>query len=91
MYSLIRNAIFSLDPETAHDLVIKSLHLVGKPPCQSFWLVQRLKVMGITFKNPIGLAAGADKNAEAIDGFGAMGFGFIEVRTVTPFGARGKC
>ena len=91
MYSLIRKAIFSLDPETAHDLVIKSLHVAGKSPCQ-FLLKQLLacpqgtpkQVMGITFKNPIGLAAGADKNAEAIDGFGAMGFGFIEVGTVTP-------
>ena len=81
MYSLIRKAIFSLDPETAHDLVIKSLHLAGKSPFQ-FLLKQLLacpqgtpkQVMGITFKNPIGLAAGADKNAEAIDGFGAMGF-----------------
>ena len=65
MYSLIRKAIFSLDPETAHDLVIKSLHLAGKSPCQ-FLLKQLLacpqgtpkQVMGITFKNPIGLAAG---------------------------------
>ena len=98
MYSLIRKAIFSLDPETAHDLVIKSLHLAGKSPCQ-FLLKQLLacpqgtpkQVMGITFKNPIGLAAGADKNAEAIDGFGAMGFGFIEVGTGYAFSARGKC
>ena len=97
MYSLIRKAIFSLDPETAHDLVIKSLHLAGKPPFE-FLLKQLLacphgmpkQVMGITFKNPIGLAAGADKNAEAIDGFGAMGFGFIEVGTVTPLAQEGN-
>ena len=90
MYSLIRKAIFSLDPETAHDLVIKSLHLAGKSPCQ-FLLKQLLAFpQGITFKNPIGLAAGADKNAEAIDGFGAMGFGFIEVGTVTPLAQEGN-
>ena len=97
MYSLIRKAIFSLDPETAHDLVIKSLHLAGKSPFQ-FLLKQLLacpqctpkQVMGITFKNPIGLAAGADKNAEAIDGFGSMGFGFIEVGTVTPLAQEGN-
>jgi len=97
MYSLIRKAIFSLDPETAHDLVIKSLHLAGKSPFQ-FLLKQLLacpqgtpkQVMGIMFKNPIGLAAGADKNAEAIDGFGAMGFGFIEVGTVTPLAQEGN-
>ena len=60
MYSLIRKAIFSLDPETAHDLVIKSLHFAGKSPCQ-FLLKQLLacpqgtpkQVMGITFKNNI--------------------------------------
>ena len=82
MYSLIRKAIFSLDPETAHDLVIKSLHLAGKSPCQ-FLLKQLLacpqgtpkQVMGITFKNPIGLAAGADKN---------------EVGTVTPLAQEGN-
>ena len=97
MYSLIRKAIFSLDSETAHDLVIKSLHLAGKSPFQ-FLLKQLLacpqgtpkQVMCITFKNPIGLAAGADKNAEAMDGFGVMGFGFIEVGTVTPLAQEGN-
>lgn len=43
-----------------------------------------VEVMGITFKNPLGLAAGLDKNGECIEAFGAMGFGFIEVGTVTP-------
>lgn len=97
MYSLIRKAIFSLDAENAHDLTIQLLKLIGKPPFIS--LAQSLLncpkgnekvVMGIKFKNPIGLAAGADKNAEAIDGFGAMGFGFIEVGTVTPLGQEGN-
>lgn len=97
MYSLIRKAIFSLDAENAHNLTIQLLKLIGKPPFIS--LAQSLLncpkgnekvVMGIKFKNPIGLAAGADKNAEAIDGFGAMGFGFIEVGTVTPLGQEGN-
>ena len=97
MYSFIRKGIFSLDPEDAHDLVIKALGLAAYPPFH-FLLKQLLNcpqgmpktVMGIEFKNPIGLAAGADKNAEAIDGFGAMGFGFIEVGTVTPLAQEGN-
>ncbi|RDE72263.1 quinone-dependent dihydroorotate dehydrogenase [Aggregatibacter segnis] len=97
MYSFIRKGIFSLDPEDAHNLVIKALGLAGHSPVH-FLLKQLLncpqgtpkKVMGIEFKNPIGLAAGSDKNAEAIDGFGAMGFGFIEVGTVTPLAQEGN-
>ncbi|MCW9718400.1 quinone-dependent dihydroorotate dehydrogenase [Avibacterium sp. 21-599] len=97
MYPLIRKALFSLDAENAHNLTIQLLKLAGKPAL--YPLVKALfaypqgnekTVMGIKFKNPIGLAAGADKNAEAIDGFGAMGFGFIEVGTVTPLGQEGN-
>ncbi|KND83170.1 quinone-dependent dihydroorotate dehydrogenase [Aggregatibacter actinomycetemcomitans] len=97
MYSLIRKGIFALDAENAHNLAIKTLALAAYPPLH-FLLKQLLNcpsgtpktVMGITFKNPIGLAAGADKNGEAIDGFGAMGFGFIEVGTVTPLAQEGN-
>ncbi|PJG84113.1 quinone-dependent dihydroorotate dehydrogenase [Caviibacterium pharyngocola] len=97
MYSLIRKAIFSLDAENAHDLTVNLLKLTGNSPLKH--LVRAAlacpqgtekTVMGIKFKNPIGLAAGADKNAEAIDGFGAMGFGFIEVGTVTPLAQEGN-
>ncbi|MBN6711582.1 quinone-dependent dihydroorotate dehydrogenase [Haemophilus haemoglobinophilus] len=97
MYSLIRTAIFSLDAENAHDLTIKLLKLTGNSPLNP--IIKSLlacpqgeekTVMGIKFKNPIGLAAGADKNGEAIDGFGAMGFGFIEVGTVTPLAQEGN-
>ncbi|UZD16793.1 quinone-dependent dihydroorotate dehydrogenase [Gallibacterium anatis] len=90
MYQLIRKVLFSLDAEKAHELTIHLLGAVGRSPAKCL-LEKYLQVagtpkqcMGITFKNPIGLAAGADKNAEAIDGFGALGFGFIEVGTVTP-------
>ncbi|OBX04468.1 quinone-dependent dihydroorotate dehydrogenase [Gallibacterium genomosp. 3] len=90
MYSLIRKGLFSLDAETAHELTIQILGKVGRSPAKC--LIEKYlhtvgtpkQCMGITFKNPIGLAAGADKNAEAIDGFGSLGFGFIEVGTVTP-------
>lgn len=97
MYSLIRKAIFQLDAEQAHDLTIHLLKTAGFPPFNA--LLKNLlncpqgnetTVMGIQFKNPIGLAAGADKNGEAIDGFGAMGFGFIEVGTVTPLAQDGN-
>lgn len=97
MYSLIRKAIFSLDAENAHDLTIKLLKLTGNSPLNP--IIKSLlacpqgeekTVMGIKFKNPIGLAAGADKNGDAIDGFGAMGFGFIEVGTVTPLAQEGN-
>ncbi|MBS6027269.1 dihydro-orotate oxidase, FMN-linked [Haemophilus pittmaniae] len=97
MYSLIRRAIFSLEPETAHDLAIQALHWAGQKPFYPLFKAllnapngQPKTVMGIEFKNPIGLAAGADKNGEAIDGFGAMGFGFIEVGTVTPLAQEGN-
>lgn len=97
MYPLIRKALFSLDAENAHNFTIQALKLAGKPPFNQLFKTLFLcpqgkakTVMGIKFKNPIGLAAGADKNAEAIDGFGAMGFGFIEVGTVTPLGQEGN-
>lgn len=97
LYSLIRKALFSLDAENAHNLTIKLLKIVGNSPLNP--LIKSVlacphgsekNVMGIKFKNPIGLAAGADKNGEAINGFGAMGFGFIEVGTVTPLAQDGN-
>jgi dihydroorotate dehydrogenase len=83
LYSLLRPLLFSLDPETAHTLTLKSADLLGGllgraiPP-------QPVRVMGLEFPNPVGLAAGLDKNAEHIDALAALGFGFIEVGTVTP-------
>ncbi|MDO4625906.1 MAG: quinone-dependent dihydroorotate dehydrogenase [Pasteurellaceae bacterium] len=97
LYSLIRKGIFALDPEHAHELTINILKFVGNSPLNR--LLKPLlacpqgsakTVMGLNFRNPIGLAAGADKNGEAIDGFAAMGFGFIEVGTVTPLAQEGN-
>lgn len=97
MYSLIRKAIFALDAENAHDLTVKLLKVVGHSPLNPLFKMilacpqgSEKTVMGVKFKNPIGLAAGADKNGDAIDGFGAMGFGFIEVGTVTPLAQAGN-
>ncbi|ROH84557.1 quinone-dependent dihydroorotate dehydrogenase [Pseudomethylobacillus aquaticus] len=88
IYALARPLLFQLDAEQAHDLTLKSLRvaekagllgLLAKPP-----VCQPRSVMGITFPNPVGLAAGLDKNAAYIDGLAALGFGFIEVGTITP-------
>ncbi|PCS24045.1 Dihydroorotate dehydrogenase [Candidatus Enterovibrio escicola] len=88
MYRLARSAIFQLDPEYAHDLAIKFFRRFTGTPLEMFYRQnipsRPVQVMGLHFKNPVGLAAGLDKNGECIDAFGAMGFGFIEVGTVTP-------
>ncbi|PJG86476.1 quinone-dependent dihydroorotate dehydrogenase [Conservatibacter flavescens] len=97
MYPLIKKALFAFEAEKAHELSIAFLKLAGNSPIKCVmqkWLacpqgVPKM-VMGIPFKNPIGLAAGADKNGEAINGFAAMGFGFIEVGTVTPLAQDGN-
>lgn len=91
MYSLVRKFIFSMQPESAHEFTIKALKMAGKFPFPIFPTPDNpVEVMGLKFKNPIGLAAGADKNGEAIDGFGKLGFGFIEVGTVTPLAQDGN-
>ncbi len=87
-YPAIRKVLFKFDAETIHELTIKGLKSTGSSPLNAFYK-QRVankpvKVMGIEFPNPLGLAAGLDKNGECIDAFDAMGFGFIEVGTVTP-------
>lgn len=80
LYGLARPLLFSLDPETAHGLTLKLLHFVPSSKVFS----HPVKAMGLEFPNPVGLAAGLDKNAEHIDALARLGFGFIEVGTVTP-------
>jgi len=85
-YALIRPALFALEPETAHRLTLASLqavHRAGLGPKAPRAGCPRT-VMGLTFQNPVGLAAGLDKNGEYIDALADLGFGFIEVGTVTP-------
>jgi dihydroorotate dehydrogenase len=87
-YPLIRKALFQLDPERAHELTFQQLRRVTGTPLE--FLIRQsvptkpVSCMGLSFKNPLGLAAGLDKDGECIDAFGAMGFGFVEVGTVTP-------
>jgi len=88
IYSFVRPLLFGLDPETAHELTLGSvdlaaatgaLRLVAGPPVED-----PVEVMGLKFRNRVGLAAGLDKNGAHVDAFAAMGFGFVEVGTVTP-------
>jgi dihydroorotate dehydrogenase len=87
IYPLARAALFKLDPEVAHDLTLKSLAAIG-PAAALFGAGadsgKPRRVMGIDFPNPVGLAAGLDKNGEYIDALAALGFGFLEIGTVTP-------
>jgi dihydroorotate dehydrogenase len=88
MYRLFRPALFRLDPETAHHLTLAGLNAAyslglsrivsPRPPDDP------RTVMGLNFPNPVGLAAGLDKNGDCINGLAALGFGFIEIGTVTP-------
>ncbi|MEF2965512.1 quinone-dependent dihydroorotate dehydrogenase [Paenibacillus sp. M1] len=92
--NLGKPVFFKLDPEKAHHLVIGGLHTAAKVPglvplMSGMYGIPKVPEMstelfGVTFPSPVGLAAGLDKNAEAVDGFSAIGFGFMEVGTVTP-------
>ena len=95
LYSKIaKPALFRMDPEKAHHLVIDGLQSAGKVPgmlplLKSMYGVESSpelasEVFGLKFPLPVGLAAGLDKNAKAVDGFSSIGFGFAEVGTVTP-------
>ncbi|WP_114240071.1 quinone-dependent dihydroorotate dehydrogenase [Dyella sp. C9] len=88
MYDLIRPLLFALDAETAHRLTLYGLGVahrsnfiqwVARPPAEL-----PTQAFGIRFPNPVGLAAGMDKNADHLDALGALGFGFVEVGTTTP-------
>ena len=88
MYSIIQKALFTQDAEWSHDFTINSLRRTQNTPLDFFYRqnlpAKPVEVLGLKFKNPVGLAAGLDKNGECIDAFAAMGFGFIEIGTVTP-------
>jgi len=86
LYTILRPLLFKLDPESAHRVTFNGIELARKVgllktvsiPCQP------RNVMGLSFPNPVGLAAGLDKNGEHLDALAALGFGFIEIGTVTP-------
>jgi dihydroorotate dehydrogenase len=93
-YALARPMLFGLDPEHAHDLVLGALAQFQRTPLQCAWaqprVVDPVQLAGLTFPNRVGLAAGLDKNGRCIDALAAMGFGFIEVGTVTPLAQSGN-
>ncbi len=88
MYNLIRRALFTLSPETSHDLSLDGLGALQRLGVLGALTKtpegQRKTLWGIEFDNPVGLAAGLDKNADYLDALGTLGFGFVEVGTVTP-------
>ena len=93
-YGLSRAVLFNMDPEAAHELTIDMLARGAGTPLQWAWCNGRVDdpvtLAGLTLPNRVGLAAGLDKNARAIDGLAAMGFGFVEVGTVTPLAQPGN-
>ncbi|MGB5325793.1 MAG: quinone-dependent dihydroorotate dehydrogenase [Pseudomonadales bacterium] len=92
MYHLIRPLLFALEPERAHDLAIAGLSAAG-PLLSRFGgnrIPDPVELMGVRFANRVGLAAGLDKNARCMQAMQALGFGFIEVGTVTPLAQAGN-
>ena len=87
-YSAIRKVLFKFDPETIHEMTIKGFKATGSSPLNLLYKQniadKPVEAMGIKFPNPVGLAAGLDKNGECINAFDAMGFGFVEIGTITP-------
>jgi dihydroorotate dehydrogenase len=88
MYRLVKSVLFSLDPEKAHHFTLAFLSALGPSVISLFYRKPKarnsIEVMGLRFENQVGLAAGLDKNAVAYEELGALGFGFVEVGTVTP-------
>jgi dihydroorotate dehydrogenase len=88
LYRALRPLLFALNPERAHSLSLKSLDVLARLGIASLAATSAprvpVRVMGLDFPNPVGLAAGLDKNGKHIDGLGALGFGFLEIGAVTP-------
>jgi len=87
-YSLLRNLMFRFDAETSHHMGLKGMSLAERLKLTQLFVAPMpqvpVHVMGLEFPNPVGLAAGLDKNGEHIDGLAALGFGFLEIGTITP-------
>jgi dihydroorotate dehydrogenase len=93
-YGLARTLLFQMDPEAAHDLTMSALAATQTTPMRFAYTQPRIAdpitLAGLRFPNRVGMAAGLDKNARCIDALGAMGFGFVEVGTVTPLPQNGN-
>jgi dihydroorotate dehydrogenase len=84
MYAALRSLLFCLDAETAHHVTLRGLAALARSGIAARRIQHPVRVMGLVFPNPVGLAAGLDKNGEYIDALATLGFGFIEIGTVTP-------
>ena len=88
MYNLLKKILFQLDPETSHHIAMLALQILHRTGLSKLIYpaphTRPLTLMGLTFPNPIGLAAGLDKNGDYIDALASLGFGFIEIGTITP-------
>jgi dihydroorotate dehydrogenase len=87
LYEIARKALFATDPETAHELTLESLrlgHSLGATRLLCRQVHQPVRCMGLEFPNPVGVAPGLDKNGDYFEALGGLGFGFVEVGTVTP-------
>ncbi len=88
MYKLARRALFHLDPELSHELTLDLLGAAERLRLLRYFAtavpMNPMQVMGLQFPNPVGLAAGLDKNGDCFNAFGELGFGFVEIGTVTP-------
>lgn len=93
MFKILRPLLFSMNPETAHNFVLRLLRIIGLLPLGRWFLgkfyatehpLLEREVFGLRFKNPVGIAAGFDRNADVCRELSAMGFGFVEVGTITP-------
>ncbi len=93
-YGLVRPFLFRMDPEAAHDLTLNAVARTQGTVLEKLYAQPQVHdpvtLAGLRFPNRVGLAAGLDKNARCIDGLGAMGFGFVEVGTVTPLAQGGN-
>ena len=90
IYPLVRPLLFALDPERAHRCALTALRIRGHLGSARQSCAEPVELMGLRFPNRVGLAAGFDKDGEAVDGIGRLGFGFIEVGTVTPRPQQGQ-
>jgi len=88
LYKFLRPLLFAMPPEVAHSIAIDTLRIIGRSriawPAASDDPREAVTLFGLRFPNRVGIAAGFDKNGVCIDGLAAIGFGFVEVGTVTP-------
>lgn len=86
-YELVRKALFATDPETAHELTLESLRMGYRVGATRLWCKEQsqpVHCMGLEFPNPVGVAPGLDKNGDYFEALGSLGFGFVEIGTITP-------